>query len=202
MFKSKLGHRTLLRKASLSPKTNVLSVWKRHFLVFCNFWATKLKSFCRKLRQIVQNYSNQNLVIGMFLDNGFEANLSSKTNILCVWREYFQFFAQFWVTKLKPFSGKTRQSPQDNVNSKLVIESFLENDFEVTLRSKANVLCIWKGKFSVFWNFWSTKLKSFCGKVRQNIKNCLNQNMVIWSFLENGFEDSLSSITNIAGVWK
>ena len=40
------------------------------------------------------------------------------------------------------------------------------------------------------------------GKVRQSIKNCLNQNLLIGTFLENGFKASLSSKTNIVGVWK
>ena len=40
------------------------------------------------------------------------------------------------------------------------------------------------------------------GKVRQNIKNCLNQNLVVATFLENDFEASLSSKTNFLIVWK
>ena len=95
----------------------------------------------------------------------------------------FQFFANFWVTKLKLFSVKVRQSLQDHLNSKLVIGSYLENGFEATLWSESNVLSVCKGKFLVFCNFWVTKLKSFSGKVRQNIKNCLNQNLVIGSFI-------------------
>ena len=82
----------------------------------------------------------------------------------------FQFFANVWVTKLKTFSKKARQSLQDHLNSKLVIGSYLGNSFEVTLRSKTNVLSISKGKFLVFCNFWVMKLKPFFGKVRQNIK--------------------------------
>ena len=38
-----------------------------------------------------------------------------------------------------------------------------------------------------------TKLKLFSGKVRQYFQNYLNQNLVIRSFLENGFEASLRS---------
>ena len=60
------------------------------------------------MRQTVQNYLNENLVISNFLENGFEANLSSKTNVLR--KGIFQFFADFRVTKLKTFSGKARQS--------------------------------------------------------------------------------------------
>ena len=100
------------------------------------------------------------------------------------------------------FSGKSRQSLQDYLNSKLVIRSFLENGFEATLGSKTNVLSIWKGEFLVFYNFWVTKLKPCFGKVRQIIKNSLNQNLVIGNFLKNDFEASLSSKTNSVGIWK
>ena len=75
----------------------------------------------------------------------------------------FQFFANFWVTKLKPFSGKVRQSIQNYLNQNLVIRSFLENGFEVTLSSKTNVLSVWREYFSVFCRFLSDEVETiFC----------------------------------------
>ena len=71
----------------------------------------------------------------------------------------FQFFADFWVTKLKPFSRKERQSVQDYWNQNLVLGSLLENGFEATLSSKRNVLSVWKGYFSVFCKFFSDKVE-------------------------------------------
>ena len=65
----------------------------------------------------------------------------------------FPFFASFWLTKLKPFSGKKRQSEANYLNQDLVIGSFLKNRFEATLSSKTNVLSIWKGHVSVFCKF-------------------------------------------------
>ena len=59
-----------------------------------------------------------------------------------------------------------------------------------------------KGIFQYFANFWLTKLKPFFGRVMQNIKNCLIQNLVIGNFLENGFDSTLSSKTNVLSVWK
>ena len=73
------------------------------------------------------------------------------------------------MTKLKPSPEKTRQSLQDHLHSKLVVGSFFENGLEATLRSKANVLSIWKGHFSVFCKnsidevetvFWESEAKS------------------------------------------
>ena len=65
----------------------------------------------------------------------------------------FQFFANFWLTKLKPCSGKKKQSEANYLNHDLVIGSFLENGFEATLRSKTNILSVWKGHASVFCKF-------------------------------------------------
>ena len=50
VFKSKFGHRKLLRKyfqGTLSSKTNVLSISKGHFLVFCRFLSDEVETiFC------------------------------------------------------------------------------------------------------------------------------------------------------------
>ena len=51
------------------------------------------------------------------------------------------------MTKLKPFIGKARQSAQSCLNQNLVIGDFLEICFEATLRSKTNVLSIYKWLF-------------------------------------------------------
>ena len=72
----------------------------------------------------------------------------------------FQFFENFWVTKLKLISGKVRQSVQNYLNQNFVIESFLENGFEATLSSKRNVLSVWKGHFSVFCKFLTDKVET------------------------------------------
>ena len=150
----------------------------------------------------MKNYLNQNWVIGSFLENGFEAALSSETNVLSVWKRHFSVFVNSWVMKLKPFSGKARQSLQDQLNSKLVIVSFIGNGFEVTMSWKTNVLRVWNGHFSVFCNIWVRKLKPFSRKVRQNVQNYLNQNLVIGSFLENGFATTLSPKANVLSVLK
>ena len=41
----------------------------------------------------------------------------------------------------------------------MVIETFLENGFEATLRPKTNFLSIWKGKFSDFLQLLSEEVK-------------------------------------------
>ena len=73
---------------------------------------------------------------------------------------FFQFFANFWVTKVKSFAGKVRKSVQDCLNQNLAIGRFLENGFEATLSSKTNVLSVWKVHFSVFSKFLSDEVET------------------------------------------
>ena len=129
------------------------------FQFFVNFRVKKLKPLSREMRQSVQNYLNQNLVIGSFLENGFEATLGSKTNMSWAFeRNIFQFFGNFWVKKLKPLSREMRHSVQNYLNQTLITGNFLENRFEATLSSKTNALSVWKKHFSVFesrnWNYF------------------------------------------------
>ena len=49
--------------------------------------------------------------------------------------------------------------------------------------------------FHFFRKLSSDEVENFFGEVRQNFHNCLNQNFVIESFLENGFDATLSSRT-------
>ena len=84
----------------------------------------------------------------------------------------------------------------------MVIGSFLENGFEATLRPKTHVLSAWKRHFSLFCKFLSEKVETIFWEVRQDLQNNLNQNLAIGSFLENGFEATLSSKTNVVSVWK
>ena len=72
----------------------------------------------------------------------------------------FQFFASFWLMKLKPVSGKVKQSVQDCLNQNFVIASFLENSFDATWSSKANIMSVWKEQFTVFCRFLSGKFES------------------------------------------
>ena len=118
-----------------------------------------------------------------------------------------QFFASFWVTKLKPFSGKVKQSVENYLNQNLVIRSSLENGFEATLSSKTYVVSVSKGHFSVFWKFWVTKLKPFSGKSRQCCKNFFDKVYFVESILESDFQSlfdhsrqSLLEVLNISNV--
>ena len=75
-------------------------------------------------------------------------------------KSIFQFFANFWVTKLKPFSGKVGESVKIYLNQSLFIRTFFENGFGATLRSKTNVLSVWKNHISVFGKFLSDEVET------------------------------------------
>ena len=75
-------------------------------------------------------------------------------------KSIYQIFVNFWVTKLKPFSGKVRQSVQNYLNQNLVIESFSENRFEAILNWKTNAVSVWKEHFSVFCKFLSDEVET------------------------------------------
>ena len=142
-----------------------------HFLA--SFWVKKLKSFFEKVRQRLENYLNQNLGIGRFLENGFEATLNSKTNVRSFENSIFWFFISFWVTKVKPFFGKVRRSIKNYLNQNLVTGSFLEKGFEDTLISKTNVLGVYKEHFftllQIFqWQSWDHFLEKW-GKAFKTI---------------------------------
>ena len=74
-------------------------------------------------------------------------------------KSIFQIFADFWLTKLKPFSGKERQSVRIYSNQNLAMITFLENGLEASLSSKINVLTLWKKYFPVFWKFFSDEVE-------------------------------------------
>ena len=70
------------------------------------FWAFEESIFrffdrYKTVRQSIQNYLKQNLVIGTFLENGFEATWSPKTNVLSVWRGHFSVFCKFLSDEVK-----------------------------------------------------------------------------------------------------
>ena len=115
----------------------------------------------------------------------------------------FQFFANFWVTKLKPCSGKVRQSNQNYLNQNFVIRSFLGNGFWATLSSKTNVASVWKRHFSGFFSkFLSDKVETIFWEREANHSKQFKSNLVTGTFLENGFETTLSSKRNVLSVWK
>ena len=130
LFKSKFRYRKLPRKLFwryLQVKNECSERLKR---------VTKLKRFSGKGSKSVQDYLNQNLVVGASWKMVLKLPWSQKRILRAFEKSIFQFFADFWVMKLKPVSGKVRQSIESYLNQHLVIGSLLENGFEATFSSK------------------------------------------------------------------
>ena len=68
-------------------------------------------------------------------------------------RSIFQFCASFWVTKLKPFDEKVRQSDQNYLTQNLGIRAILANGFGATLSSKTKFVSVLKEHFAGFCRF-------------------------------------------------
>ena len=134
---------------------------------FTNFWATKLKLFSGKVRQSVQNYWNQNLVIRSFLENGFGTTLSSKTNVLSVWKGHFSVFCKFLSDEVETIFRESEAKLSKLFKSKFGHRKLLRKWFWSYLELKNECSEHLKRAFSSFLQiFERTKLKPFSGKVR------------------------------------
>ena len=66
-----------------SSKNRIFWAFKKTIIqLFVNFWVMKLKVFSGNVKQTVQNYLNQNMVIGTFLENGFRGTFNEKPSVL------------------------------------------------------------------------------------------------------------------------
>lgn len=106
-----------------------------------------MKQFAGKARQSVLNCLKSKSITARVLNNGFKASVRSKTNILNTGKRHPSLFADLWVMKFKPFSGKVRQSISNYLNLKLIIGRTLEEDLQATSSSKTNVLSVFFYKF-------------------------------------------------------
>ena len=138
--------------------------------------------------------------IGNFLENGFEANLSSKTNLVSFWKGYFSVFCKFLSGEVETICWECETKP-----SKIFKSKFGQRKLRVLKLPWTQKQMFWafeKSIFQFFASLWRTKLKPFSEKVRQRVQNYCNQNLGIGSFLKNGFETILSSKMNVESVWK
>ena len=129
------------------------------FQVFANFGVTKLKPFFGKVRQRVQSYLNQNVIIGIFLENGFQATLSWKTNVLKVWKGHFSFFCKFLRDEAETVFWESETKPSKVFKSKFGHQQVLRNWFSSYLELKNE--CCQRLKRAIFiffqifeWRSW------------------------------------------------
>ena len=94
---------------------------------FAGLCVTKLKPFSGKVSQTVPNYLNQTLFIRNFLGNGFEATLSSKKNVLSVWKGHFSVFSKVLSDEVETIFWESEAKRSKLFKSRFVHMKLLKN---------------------------------------------------------------------------
>ena len=121
---------------------------KRAFLIFAKFKSWRSDEIQIPFKQRETKLSRQ-LLIGSILKNGLEANFRSYSISRAFQNRIFHVFANFSATMW----GKRGKWGKKSKLFKFV-------GFEATLRSKANVVNIWKCHFLIFCKFLSNKVET------------------------------------------
>ena len=131
------------------------------FQFFANFWVMKLKPFAEKVGESVKIYRNQNLVIRTFLETGFGATLSLKTNLLSIRKKHFLVFCKFLSDEVETIFRESEAKLSKLFKSKFGQRRFLRKWFWSYLELKNEyVLSVWKKHFSVFCKFLSEQVET------------------------------------------
>ena len=158
-------------RATFSSKLNVQSVWKSHFPVFASFWVTKLKLNVGKVRQSIPDYLNQTLVIASFLENSFGATVSSKTNVLSIWKGYFSDFCKFLSDKFETIFWKSEANRSKLFKSKFGHRNLLRKWFWRNLELKNEYSERMKKRFASFLQIFQWRSRNpFLGKGSKVLK--------------------------------
>ena len=132
-----LGIRTFLDNgfgATLIPKTNIVGVWKEHFPVFCKYLSDEVKTIFRESEAKRSKLFKSKFSHRKLLRKCLWSYVELKKRIFCVFeKSIFQFFANFWVTKLKPFLS-------DEVEIRTL--QWIAFEFELEIHETFNTSCL------------------------------------------------------------
>ena len=78
-----------------SSKTNVLSVWKEHFSVFCKLLSDEVETISWESEAKRSKLFNSKFGHKELLRKWFWSILKLDTKIVCVWKGYFSVFYKF-----------------------------------------------------------------------------------------------------------
>ena len=162
------------------------AITKVIFQFFSKFLSDKVETIFWEGEAKHSKLFNQHLVIGSFLENGFEATLSSKTNVLRIWKEHFSFFCNFLSDKVETIFWESEANRSKLFKSKFGHRKLFRKCFWSYLELKNEFLVCLRRLFVA--NFWVTKLKPFTGKARQYCKNFFDKVYFVESFLESAFQ--------------
>ena len=88
-------------RTTLRSQTSVVSVWNKHFPVFCKFLSNEVETIfweseAKHSRLFKSKFCRRNL-----LEKGFGVTLSSKAIVLSVWKERFSVFCKLLSDEVK-----------------------------------------------------------------------------------------------------
>ena len=138
------------------------------------------------------------MVVGSFLENGFEATWRWKTIFLGFKCDIFHFFCTVLRDKVETIVKESKSEPPKWFHFKICQRKYFRNWFWSYLEVKNE--CSERLKMDIyiyiyifFAHFLVNKLKMFLRKAGQSTQNCVNLKSDIVYILENGFETTLRS---------
>ena len=175
LFNWKFRHNNLLTKwfwRNLELKNECSERLKKPiFQLLASFWVTKLKLFAGTVRQSVPDYLNQTLVIASFLENSFGATVSSKTNVLSIWKGYFSDFCKFLSDKFETIFWKSEANRSKLFKSKFGHRNLLRKWFWRNLELKNEYSERMKKRFASFLQIFQWRSRNpFLGKGSKVLK--------------------------------
>ena len=107
----------------------MLWTFENSFFTFENFWVTKLKSFFLE---------KKGKLLKSKIKTWFWIYLETKTNTLSVWKFLSGklISVNFWVAKLTPVFGKTKQDVRNSLNQMFVYREHFRKEFSSYLEIK------------------------------------------------------------------
>ena len=129
------------------------------FFFFANFDWRSWNDFLRN-RWSLENYFNHMFFISGILEKNFLRCLMSKTKALNVWKGLFTLFCKFLNDVVETIFWKSMPYLQNCLNAKFFIGDIVEDGFKAALRSKTNLLSVWKLCFPIFCNILCDKVET------------------------------------------
>ena len=117
----------------------------------------------------------------------FEQPWAQKRMFRAFEKAIFQFFASFWVTRLKLFSGKVEQSIQDYLDQTFGHSELMRKSFWATWSPKTNVMSVWKKHFSDFCKFLTDKVVTMIWQIEAKRSKPFNSNFCHRNLLRKYF---------------
>ena len=176
---------------SYKAKTYVVCVWKWRFPLFfkyifqwrsCNYLLESKTKFSKLFKFKVCHWRQFRKWFSSYPEKKQQQMFGMSENSI------FHIFGNFWVTELKVLFGKARQNLENYLSPKFVMGSIL-----VTLKSKTNILGVWKWRFLLFCKFLSDRAENIFWDSKAKPSKLLNSKV----FHMKCFRKSLSSYLEV-----